>query len=744
MQTLTATLEAAQKAMGNALVKLVLTKSGQSTQTYDNDASTDRILKVSHIEQPYSQVAEVTVQNSSSNLTSLDLRGYKGVISYGYNTSVGDEYKDKAPLWVISQRLDSWQGGLACVFQLIGTPNRLDKDRASEAFTPDFTDLQTVKSLLRQIAAGGWSAWQASTAYSLDDFIIPTTSNGLVYKCTTAGTSDSSEPTWATTEGDTTSDNTATWTCEGVEIKSFNHTSAYTLTIDNEDAIIDSYKPKDSFRILINDSRLDIIKRLISYTKQAFRVEDDEELHVFLPVTTPSIVNADMELTTGWTGGGRNTTQPYSGTYSWRISNAGAPNEAYQDLTWSKAYQGKKVTFGGQAYIPSANHARLRLDDGVGTTDGSYHTGVAGHELLSVSRTFDASATRLRLTMRNENTSSAAYFDGVTIEVEYDYEYKLATSGEHTFFDKSHRKRLLIPAKITVSSHPDHPTIYTGTATDTDSNDLLSHPEYHYARLASNAEALAMAEAIRDRYLWDGEQGSGLVPMNCGQEVFDYIKFTDSRDNSDTRIGNVGYLKRTYVPGKFEMELRLGSTAFGFGDVSLPRGVGAGTRPTSGGGTDEVWDTLRKTWDFMERLVEKIERMDAQRQDQYAWMLPVSNQTFTTDISVTVTDDDDISWGAFTVNLADGRTQAVNSGSLVLTGTHYLYIIWGNRTLQNSTTYSDATRSDRFLIGIAKRASDARQKALILIPQTDNILLDLAQLGNAEEAAIMWALVMAW
>jgi len=57
------------------------------------------------------------------------------------------------------------------------------------------------------------SDWAASTAYSLGDIVIPTTENGHYYECTTAGTSNGTEPvTWDTTPGGTTSDNTVTWT----------------------------------------------------------------------------------------------------------------------------------------------------------------------------------------------------------------------------------------------------------------------------------------------------------------------------------------------------------------------------------------------------------------------------------------------------------------------------------------------------------------------------------------------------
>jgi hypothetical protein len=57
-------------------------------------------------------------------------------------------------------------------------------------------------------------AWEASTVYSLGDHVISTTGNlTLVFKCTTAGTSGGTEPTWDTTPGNTTTDGaTLIWT----------------------------------------------------------------------------------------------------------------------------------------------------------------------------------------------------------------------------------------------------------------------------------------------------------------------------------------------------------------------------------------------------------------------------------------------------------------------------------------------------------------------------------------------------
>lgn len=57
------------------------------------------------------------------------------------------------------------------------------------------------------------SLWKSSSAYSLGFYCWPTLSNGFWYCATTAGTSNSSEPTWPTTVGATVVDGGVTWEC---------------------------------------------------------------------------------------------------------------------------------------------------------------------------------------------------------------------------------------------------------------------------------------------------------------------------------------------------------------------------------------------------------------------------------------------------------------------------------------------------------------------------------------------------
>lgn len=58
--------------------------------------------------------------------------------------------------------------------------------------------------------------WVATTAYTVGQMIEPVTPNTFVYRCTTAGTSGGSEPTFPTAAiGDTVADGTVVWTLVG-------------------------------------------------------------------------------------------------------------------------------------------------------------------------------------------------------------------------------------------------------------------------------------------------------------------------------------------------------------------------------------------------------------------------------------------------------------------------------------------------------------------------------------------------
>lgn len=87
-----------------------------------------------------------------------------------------------------------------------------------------------VESVVVSRAAGVDAAdWSGSASITLGAYRVPTTPNGHFYKCTTAGTTSSSEPTWPT-NGGTVTDGTVVWTDQGTIVAVLN--TDYTLNTD--------------------------------------------------------------------------------------------------------------------------------------------------------------------------------------------------------------------------------------------------------------------------------------------------------------------------------------------------------------------------------------------------------------------------------------------------------------------------------------------------------------------------------
>ena len=74
-------------------------------------------------------------------------------------------------------------------------------------------------SFLKAVIGGSRThvAWVATTAKVINDLVVPTAENGYYYKCTVAGTTSATQPTWPTIIGNTVVDGGVTWRCEGTK-----------------------------------------------------------------------------------------------------------------------------------------------------------------------------------------------------------------------------------------------------------------------------------------------------------------------------------------------------------------------------------------------------------------------------------------------------------------------------------------------------------------------------------------------
>lgn len=132
-------------------------------------------------------------------------------------------------------------------------------------------------------------------------------------------------------------------------------------------------------------------------------------------------VNGTSSAPTGHTLSGasatvaRESTIVKRGTYSAKITRVGADATLYHDLTTYASYQGRLMTFGAWVYATVASRARLSINDGVGSTNSSYHTGDSTWQFLTVSRNIDVSATEIRCGMEVNTGNTSAYFDGALL-----------------------------------------------------------------------------------------------------------------------------------------------------------------------------------------------------------------------------------------------------------------------------------------------------------------------------------------
>lgn len=78
-------------------------------------------------------------------------------------------------------------------------------------------------------------------------------------------------------------------------------------------------------------------------------------------------------------------------------------------------WQGKEVTLTVQVNASDVSNARVRVDDGVGTSESVYHTGITGWEELTITHTIANTATKLDIVLLVDGNIQTAFFDAVRL-----------------------------------------------------------------------------------------------------------------------------------------------------------------------------------------------------------------------------------------------------------------------------------------------------------------------------------------
>jgi hypothetical protein len=126
---------------------------------------------------------------------------------------------------------------------------------------------------------------------------------------------------------------------------------------------------------------------------------------------------SDWSLTGAGATVSRSNVQSHTGTYSALLTRSGADCRIEQNVTSPTAYRGVTLTAGCWVYATVADRARVGLGDTTDVSFSSYHTGVAGWEWLTVTKTISATTAALYVRLYVITGDTSAYFDDVKLSV---------------------------------------------------------------------------------------------------------------------------------------------------------------------------------------------------------------------------------------------------------------------------------------------------------------------------------------
>jgi len=205
-------------------------------------------------------------------------------------------------------------------------------------------------------------------------------------------------------------------------IDCFDHCEAYEVVYDSEDSLIDTYLPKDGFKIYENDTRLATINKLLAYTGCVKRAEDDGKIHVFVPTTTGTSYDYEYSLSDSdhkfFSKSLRDSlvipnrvvvhsysddTDQYTGNYTSAASYALLPK--------SEFIKAKLVSNAQATALATARIAQLEMAAQRGNASVPLNVGAEVHDYIKVtdSRASDSRAGNIGSIRRSYNPNNRTY-----------------------------------------------------------------------------------------------------------------------------------------------------------------------------------------------------------------------------------------------------------------------------------------------------------------------------------------------
>ena len=299
MRTLSSTLLSAQRDMGAQLVKILATKAGSQSYGFTNEFITEDAVQNKAISGVFdggewSNTLRVILENADAALSAIDFRGYKFVPWLGYETTIVTDATRVAwaatTVYVVDDVVFPASGdytGNSYICTVAGTSGG-SQPAFNNVWGVAVSDGATLEWELYGGSADEYSKLQPYWVMATDGQTVP---GSPYYSLELMGTlnimgQDKASAEFTQLVASTDTVKTLLSAVVGATMPCFSHTTAYTITYDSEDSLIDAFIPKDYFMVSKSESRLSVIQRLLSFSKCMIRVESDEAIHVYNPTVS--------------------------------------------------------------------------------------------------------------------------------------------------------------------------------------------------------------------------------------------------------------------------------------------------------------------------------------------------------------------------------------------------------------------------------------------------------------------------